>query len=82
MKLLRERRGFSRGQAIVFGLRNRAKSVGFVRSFVITLSILVTDSFRSLLMVAFRVVLSYPLSLVLKATRALRREEGSLPSNS
>lgn len=73
MKIVRERWGLSRGQAILFGLRSRANSYGFVRSLLKTCYILAADSFRSLLIVVVRVALLFPLSLLKKVNRAFRQ---------
>ena len=46
MNILRNKRNMTRAQAIMFGLRSRSKSIGWVRSVGKTMSILGIDSLK------------------------------------
>ena len=71
MKILREKRGLSRGQAILFGLRMRCKSLGLARSLTKTGAILGVDSFRATALTFLRIFLITPLRFLRKVYRKL-----------
>lgn len=71
MKLLREKRGLNRGQALWFGFQSRRQSFGILPSLAKTLSIVVVDVFRSIIGIALRVAIVYPLRMVSKVIGAL-----------
>lgn len=71
MKILREKRGLSRGQAILFGLRSRAKGVGWLRSLTKTTAILAIDSYRAIVGTLLRFMIVKPLGLLRKTVRAV-----------
>jgi hypothetical protein len=75
MKLLRENRGMSRGEAILFGLKSRAKSMGMWRSLGKTSAILGADAFRAVVLTALRIFVLYPLNLVQTLKNALFRRK-------
>ncbi len=64
MHILRTKRQMTRVQAITFGLKNRAKSIGLFRSVVKTVSIVAIDVFRTILKNVLKVGLVLPLKLV------------------
>lgn len=67
MRLLREKRGLSRWQAIRFGMQWRAKQVGIFRSVGKSLAILVSDCLRQVTKTVLRFTLVLPLKFVGKA---------------
>lgn len=67
MRILREERKLSRGQAILWGLKNRAKAHGLLRSISKTVSILAVDAFRASFATSLRLFVVYPLRLTRKA---------------
>jgi len=76
MRILREERGLSRGQAIRFGIRTRTKTLGLLPSLFRTGAIVSIDSFRSIVFNVLKIVLVYPLRLIGKAVRTARRHLG------
>ena len=85
MGILRKR-GLSRVDAILYGLRIRAKSFGMARSIDQTALILLKDSFRSILSSAVRLGLFYPFRAAKKTTKAFsslfRRQHDAAPGKS
>lgn len=71
MKVLLEKRGLNRGQAMWFGFQSRRQSFGILPSLAQTLSIVAVDVFRSIVGIALRVVLVYPLRMMSKVIGAL-----------
>jgi hypothetical protein len=67
MRILRQERKLSRGRAILWGLKSRAKSTGIVRSVLKTTEILAIDCFRCVLSTSLRLTLIVPLGLARKA---------------
>lgn len=76
MRILREERGLSRGQAIRFGIRTRTKTLGLLPSLFKTCAILSIDSFRGVLLNVLKIVLVYPLRIVSKTIRAVKKALG------
>ena len=76
MKILQQKRNMSRPRAIMFGITARKGSIGLFRSILKTLSILIVDSFRTLLGVVLRVVLVYPLRVMGSITRIIKKALG------
>ena len=64
MKTLRSKRNLSRLGAVLFGLRARAQSFGWVRSIAHLAAIVSVDSSRTIALTALRVGLLYPLRLL------------------
>lgn len=64
MNILRTKRQMTRVQAITFGLKNRANSIGLFRSVLKTVSIIAIDVFRTILKNVLKVSLVLPLKLV------------------
>ena len=60
MKILREKRGFSRTAAMLYGFKLRAHSAGLLHSLPKSLSILAIDAFRTLATFTLRITLVYP----------------------
>lgn len=63
MRILREKKNLSRGQAILWGLRSRAAATGLARSMVKTASILAIDCFRAIISTVLRIAVLVPLRL-------------------
>lgn len=63
MRLLREERRMSRGQAILWGVNRRSASYGILRSLGKTASILAVDTFRAIVLTSLKISLLYPLRL-------------------
>lgn len=82
MKLLQTKRGLSRTGAIVFGLRNRAQSYGWIRSVAQSLSIILRDISRTILLTSLKVVFQYPIQFLRKAMRfvqsRVKRDDSSV----
>ena len=76
MRILREERGLSRGQAIRFGVRTRTKTLGLLPSLFKTGAILSIDSFRAVMLNILKIVLVYPLRLIGKTVRAVKKTLG------
>lgn len=76
MRILREDRGLSRGQAILFGVRSRRASRGAVPSVLKTAGILAVDSLRAVVLSFLKVVLLYPLRAVGKLVTAIKKMLG------
>uniref|UniRef100_A0A7S1ZIF1 NADH:ubiquinone oxidoreductase intermediate-associated protein 30 domain-containing protein n=1 Tax=Trieres chinensis TaxID=1514140 RepID=A0A7S1ZIF1_TRICV len=66
MKILREKRGMTRMQAVLFGIRSKAGSYGLPRAVASSCRILVVDSVRTIAKLALRLFLLYPLSAIRK----------------
>lgn len=64
MNLLREKRNMTRIQAILFGIKSRRKSIGWIPSVLKTMGILGVDSARTILRGMLKVTLLYPLRLL------------------
>jgi hypothetical protein len=64
MRLLREKRGLSRGRAILFGLKSRSKSSGIIAAIGKMFCILVADSFRTVARAVLQVGFVYPTRFV------------------
>ena len=79
MRLLREKRQLSRLEAIRWGFRSRAASVGVLPSLAKTMYILLADTVRATLGIAVRVVLLYPIRLVGRGLDLVRGKK-KLPS--
>lgn len=73
MRILTQERKLSRPQAILWGLRSRAQSYGYLPSLIKTLAILVTDSFRSIFSLSLRVGVVYPLRLIRATVQVINR---------
>lgn len=71
MRILREERNLSRGQAIRWGLKNRAKTCGLLRSICKTVAILAVDAFRATFATALRLFFIYPFRLARKASAVM-----------
>jgi hypothetical protein len=67
MKLLQTKRGLSRFAAILFGLRYRAASFGWLPSIAKGLSIVAADTTRTILKLVLKVGLLYPIRLLRKS---------------
>lgn len=76
MNILREKRNMSRTQAILFGIRNRRKSIGLIPSILKTAGILGVDSARAVLKNSLKVVLLYPLRLFGMIVRNVKKMLG------
>lgn len=78
MKILMEKRGMSRINAILFGIKSRSASMGIIKSIFKTLSILAADMMRSLVLTVLRIFLIYPIRIVSKILRFGRKGRPSL----
>ena len=76
LKLLKEKRGWSRSRAIRYGFQSKRNSLGVVPALMKTMGILGIDSFRSVFVTVLRLVLIYPLRLVSKVVRGIRKSLG------
>jgi hypothetical protein len=72
MRVLQEERRLSRGRAILWGFKSRARSYGVVRSLAQTASILAIDSFRAVLTTALKICFVFPIRLVQKLVGMLK----------
>lgn len=79
MRLLREKRQLSRLEAIRWGFRSRAASVGVLPSLAKTIYILLADAVRATLGMAVRIVLVYPIRLLNRGLDMVRGKK-KLPS--
>lgn len=80
MKILMQKRGMTRVQSILYGIKNRARCIGLPRSIAKTISILAIDSFRSLLFTILRISLVYPAKIIIKCIGLFRpRKPSSFP---
>jgi len=75
MNILRNQRKMTRMQAIIFGLRNRSKSIGRFRSAGKTISILAIDTFRTVAKTFLKVVFVYPLQILRKALKFMKKSK-------
>lgn len=75
MNILRNQRKMTRMQAIIFGLRNRSKSIGRFRSAGKTISILAIDTFRTVAKTFLKVVFVYPLQILRKALKFMEKSK-------
>ena len=64
MNILRQKRGKSRIGAILFGLKSRARSYGWIPSIAKTIGILTADSLRAAASTFLRLTLVYPILLL------------------
>ena len=85
MKILQKQRGLSRAKAILWGIKTRAASMGFVPSLFKAAAIIGIDSFRTILGTALKVCLFYPLGFLRKSVKfvkknVLRMQVKELPS--
>merc|ERR1711966_404357 len=72
MRILREERGLSRGQAILFGVRGR-RHMGRIPAALKTLGILSADASRTVAFSCLKVALVYPLRALGAIARGVRR---------
>ena len=78
MKLLTTQRNMTRAQAILFGLKSRAASSGWISSIAKLMAIVCADGLRSLGVVVLRIFLLYPIRIlrkIVKAAKSLRKNE-------
>lgn len=75
-KILKQKRGWNRPRAIRYGFQSKRKSLGMVPALMNTMGILGIDSFRAVVMTVLKLVLIYPLRLVSKVVRAIRKSLG------
>jgi len=64
MNILRQKRGKSRLGAILFGLKSRARSYGWVPSIAKMVGILTADGLRAAALTFLRLTLIYPIRLL------------------
>lgn len=76
MNILREKRNMTRMQAILFGIKARRNSIGLLRSTAKTAGILGIDSARTVLKNFLKVVLIFPLKIVNKIIRSIKKALG------
>lgn len=81
MTFLTTKRNMSRIQAILFGLRSRAASVGWMRSLARTACILCTDSLRSVLFWAIRLIVVYPIKLLFFVVKTAKKIAKTTPKS-
>ena len=72
MTLLRTKRHMTRLQAILFGLKSRAASSGWISSLAKLFAILCVDSLRSVGLTTLRLVLLYPIRFIRKLVVTLK----------
>jgi hypothetical protein len=71
MKIFMKQREMTRLQAIMFGLKNRARSTGWIRSVTKTMSIIAMDISRSVLFTVLRITILYPARVIMKLIRLI-----------
>jgi hypothetical protein len=71
MRLLTQKRGLTRIQAIRFGTTVRARSYGWIRSILQTLAIVLVDSLRRLVVTTVLYSLIKPIVLVRNVIKAI-----------
>jgi hypothetical protein len=76
MGILRNKRNMTRSQAILFGIKSRAKSIGWIPSIGKTVGILSVDSFRGILKNFLKVLLLVPFRLVGKVVVMVKKALG------
>ena len=76
MKIIREKWGLSRLQAILFGWKNRAKSKGSLSALRNTAGILAMDTFRTVVFTVLRIVLVYPILVIFNLKNAIVKVKG------
>ena len=81
MRILREERKLSRGGAILWGLRSRARSFGIVPSLTKTISILAVDAFRTIVSASLKIALVYPIRMIRKGASLVGGKKKELASS-
>ena len=76
MRILREERGMTRGQAILFGVRIRKKSMGTMSSVMKTVGILSIDALRAVVKNVLKIAFVYPLRIVGGFVRLVKKMLG------
>ena len=76
MGILRNKRNMTRSQAILFGMKSRAKSIGWIPSIGKTVGILSVDSFRGILKNFLKVLFLLPFRLVGKVVVMVKKALG------
>lgn len=77
MRILTKERKLTRIQAILWGLKNRSKNYGVIRSMAKTVSILAIDTFRTLVLTVLKICLVYPIRLARNSALLLKRKKAT-----
>lgn len=72
MRILTKERGYTRWQAIRYGLFVRAKAYGWIMSTFQTLGIISIDVLRKTIFTALRLVLVQPIVIIRKLTKRIK----------
>ena len=85
MKILREKRGMSRGKAVIYGIKSRAKAGGIIPSIYKTVGIISVDVARTVAIQVLKLCLVLPIRVLRKSIRwiqkyVLRMEVKKLPT--
>ena len=76
MRILREERKLSRSRAIIFGIKYRKESTGLFKSCFKTAGILSVDIMRSVFKTTLKIVLLFPIRLVIAIIRSGKKAMG------